>query len=115
MNRFHGEKSVWPIVKVQIKKAKKSQQIFAAIAYIGIDAPKIMPLRRGDVLVCNSSDEAIKQGSTSAKALNVFLNEVSRFSMNLVYMGKWWCFPKGYLLDLQMFQLDQGMFCMRQW
>ena len=42
MNRFHGEKSVWPIVKMQIKKAKKSQQIFAAIAYIGIDAPKIM-------------------------------------------------------------------------
>ena len=73
MNRFHGEKSVWPVIKDQIKKAKKSQQIFAAIAYIGADAPKLMPLRRGDVLVCNASDAAIKQGATSANALQAFL------------------------------------------
>lgn len=75
MNRFHGEKSVWPVIKDQIKKAKKSQQIFAAIAYIGADAPKLMPLRRGDVLVCNASDAAIKQGATSANALQAFLGK----------------------------------------
>ena len=94
MNRFHGEKSVWPIVKVQIKKAKKSQQIFAAIAYIGIDAPKIMPLRRGDVLVCNSSDEAIKQGSTSAKALNVFFERGVKIFNEPRLHGKVVVFPK---------------------
>ena len=74
MNKFHGQKSVWPIIKEQIKKARKSQQIFAAIAYIGVDAAKLMPLRRGDVLVCNASDAAIKQGSTSAEALKTFFN-----------------------------------------
>ena len=73
MIRFHGDTSVWPIIKEQIKKTRKSQQIFAAIAYVGLDATKIMPLRRGDVLVCNASDAAIKQGSTSAIALEKLL------------------------------------------
>jgi hypothetical protein len=74
MLRFHGEKSVWPIVKNRVRKAKKSQQLFVAIAYVGAGATKILPLRRGDVLVCNASDAAIKQGSTSAEALERFLH-----------------------------------------
>ena len=74
MLRFHGEKSVWPIVKNRIRKAKKSQQLFAAVAYVGAGATKILPLRRGDVLVCNASDAAIKQGSTSAKVLEMFFD-----------------------------------------
>lgn len=74
MIRFHGESSVWPVIKAQIRRSKKSQQIFAAIAYVGIDATKLMPLRRGDVLVCNASDASIKQGSTSAIALEKFFN-----------------------------------------
>ena len=71
-NKFHGQHSVWPIIKEQIRKTKKTQQIFAAIAYIGKDAPTLMPLRKGDLLVCNASDAAIKQGSTSARALEIF-------------------------------------------
>lgn len=94
MIRFHGDASVWPIIKKQIKRTKKSQQIFVAIAYIGIDAAKIMPLRRGDVLVCNASDFAIKQGSTSAIALEKFVNHGVKIFNEPHLHGKVVVFPK---------------------
>ena len=94
MNRFHGDKSVWPIIKSQIKSTKKSQQIFVAIAYVGVDAAEIMPLRRGDVLVCNASDAAVKQGSTSARALGTFLNRGVQIFNEPRLHGKVVTFPK---------------------
>lgn len=94
MIRFHGQKSVWPIIKNQIKRSKKSHQIFAAIAYVGSDAAKIMPLRRGDILVCNASDAAIKQGSTSATALKSFFNRGVRIFNEPRLHGKVVVFPK---------------------
>jgi len=94
MDRFHGEKSVWPVIRDRIKRSKKSQQIFAAIAYIGSDAAKIMPLRRGDILVCNASDAAIKQGSTSAAALKSFFSRGVRIFNEPRLHGKVVVFPK---------------------
>jgi hypothetical protein len=94
MIRFHGDTSVWPIIKEHIKKSKKSQQIFAAVAYVGSDAARIMPLRRGDVLVCNASDAAIEQGSTSAIALKSYFNRgVIIFNEPRLH-GKLVVFPK---------------------
>jgi hypothetical protein len=92
--RFHGDTSVWPVIKEQIKKTRKSQQIFAAIAYVGLDATKIMPLRRGDVLVCNASDAAIKQASTSAIALEKFFKRGVRIFNEPDLHGKVVVFPK---------------------
>lgn len=94
MIRFHGNTSVWPIIKEHIKKSKKSQQIFAAVAYVGSDAARIMPLRRGDVLVCNASDAAIKQGATSVKALKVFLDRGVKVFNEPRLHGKVVIFPK---------------------
>lgn len=94
MTRFHGDTSVWPVIKEQIKKTGRSQQIFAAIAYVGLDATKIMPLRRGDVLVCNASDAAIKQGSTSAVALEKFMRRGVRIFNEPNLHGKVVVFPK---------------------
>jgi len=94
MIRFHGDISVWPTIKEHIKKSRKTQQVFAAIAYVGIDATKIMPLRRGDVLVCNASDAAIRQGSTSAKALKVFLDRGVKIFNEPRLHGKVVVFPK---------------------
>lgn len=74
MIRFHGEKSAWHVIKTRMRRAKKSQQLFAAVAYVGAGATQVMPLRRGDVLVCNASDAAIKQGSTSAEVLKKFFD-----------------------------------------
>lgn len=94
MNKFHGQKSVWPIIKQQIKKTKKSEQIFVAIAYVGVDAAKLLPLRKGDVFVCNASDSAIKQGSTSAKALQTFFNRGVKIFNEPQLHGKVVVFPK---------------------
>lgn len=40
-----------------------------AIGYIGINAPKILLLKAGDVLVCDASDATVKSGSTYPEAL----------------------------------------------
>jgi hypothetical protein len=39
------------------------------VAYVGADAPQVMPLRRGDSLVCDASTRSIKGRLTSANAL----------------------------------------------
>ena len=93
-NKFHGQHSAWPIIKERIKTSKKTQQIFVAIAYIGKDAPTLMPLRKGDVLVCNASDAAIKQGSTSAKALETFNKRGVKIFNESRLHGKVVVFPK---------------------
>lgn len=94
MIRLHSDKSVWPTIKEQIKKTNKSQQILAAIAYVGIDANKILPLRRGDVLVCNASDASIKQGSTSAIALKSFFDRGVKVFNEPRLHGKVVVFPR---------------------
>jgi hypothetical protein len=70
MDRFHSKSSVWPAIQARVKVHKK--QVICAIAFVGVEAPSILPLRKGDVLVCNASLSAIKQGSTSALALERF-------------------------------------------
>jgi hypothetical protein len=68
MDRFHSKDRVWPAIQARVKVHKK--QVTCAIAFVGVEAPSILPLRKGDVLVCNASLSAIKQGSTSALALD---------------------------------------------
>jgi hypothetical protein len=45
-----------------------------AIAYIGTDAPALMPLKRGDVLVCNAGREALLSHATSPDALQQYVD-----------------------------------------
>lgn len=61
---------MWPAIQARVKAHKK--QVICAIAFVGAEAPSILPLRKGDVLVCNASLSAIKQGSTSALALDAY-------------------------------------------
>lgn len=70
MDRFLSKNQVWPRINESVRS--QSKQVIAAVAYVGIDAPDLLPLRRGDLLVCNASKAAIKQGSTSALALEKF-------------------------------------------
>lgn len=56
--------------------------MIAVVAYIGVDAPEIMQLRKGDFLVCDASELSIKQGLTRAKALLAYdKSEVRVFSV----------------------------------
>lgn len=46
---------------------------YAAIAFLGRDAPELLALGDGDLLVCNAGDAAIRSGATSPEALKEFL------------------------------------------
>ena len=61
-------------VWLQITKACQCRgQRRAAIAFLGRDAPRLLPLRRGDVLVVNASDAALLARATSPDALEAYL------------------------------------------
>ena len=45
---------------------------YAALAFIGADAPDMLALEDGDVLVCNASEGAIRNGVTNPQALREF-------------------------------------------
>lgn len=47
---------------------------YAAFAFIGADAPDMLALEEGDVLVCNASEGAIRNGATNPLALKKFLD-----------------------------------------
>lgn len=47
---------------------------YAAFAFIGADAPDMLALEEGDVLVCNASEGAIRNGATNPLALRKFLD-----------------------------------------
>lgn len=46
----------------------------AAIAYLGPDAPRLLPLKKGDLLYCNASDQALLTRATSPDALAAYLD-----------------------------------------
>ena len=70
MNDFVGT-SPWGKIKPEVAR-KRRGPIIAAVAYVGVKAHEVMPLRKGDFLICDASTRAIKQGVTSAKALKAF-------------------------------------------
>jgi hypothetical protein len=67
MNEFHGSSPWKAIIKDVLRKRR--DPIVAAVSYVGVNAPEVLPLRSGDFLVCDASERSIKQGVTSAKAL----------------------------------------------
>jgi hypothetical protein len=72
---FGGD--VWP----QLTKACTGRgQRLAAIAYLGWEAPRLLPLRRGDVLVVNASDSALLAHATSPDALESYTDAGVRVS-----------------------------------
>jgi hypothetical protein len=61
----HGP-SPWPHITRAIRTRGPRH---AAIAYLGQDAPTLLPLRAGDVLVVNASRAAVRAHATSPAAL----------------------------------------------
>ena len=62
---FHGP-SPWPHITRAIRTRGPRR---AAIAHLGQDAPTLLPLRAGDVLVVNASRAAVRAHLTSPVAL----------------------------------------------
>ncbi|BAH55310.1 phospholipase D family protein [Rhodococcus opacus] len=67
---FHGP-SPWPHITRAIRTRGPR---YAAIGYLGPDAPELLPLRAGDLLVVNASTAAIRAHATSPAALAHYLN-----------------------------------------
>ncbi|WKN60037.1 hypothetical protein HJ581_0040150 [Rhodococcus opacus] len=66
---FHGP-SPWPHITRAIRVRGPRH---AAIAYLGEDAPALLPLRAGDLLVVNASRAAVRAHVTSPIALAYYV------------------------------------------
>lgn len=71
MNQFVGT-SPWTAITKDIAKKRRGPAI-AAVSYVGVKSHEVLPLRKGDFLVCDASERAIRQGVTSARALSRYL------------------------------------------
>ncbi|MFD6062712.1 phospholipase D-like domain-containing protein [Rhodococcus wratislaviensis] len=67
---FHGP-SPWPHITRAIRTRGPRH---AAIAHLGQDAPTLLPLRAGDVLVVNASRAAVRAHATSPIALAYYVD-----------------------------------------
>lgn len=71
MNEFVGT-SPWVAITRDVAR-KRRGPVVAAISYVGVSAAEVLPLRKGDFLICDASERAIKQGVTSARSLASYL------------------------------------------
>jgi hypothetical protein len=63
-------KNQWSAIQGDLKG--KRSPVTAVVSFIGKDADALMPLRKGDRLVCNADDLTIKRGLTNPDALKQF-------------------------------------------
>jgi hypothetical protein len=70
MNEFVGT-SPWKAITKDVVR-KRRGPVIASISYVGTKASEVLPLRKGDFLICDASERAIKQGVTSAKSLAAY-------------------------------------------
>ena len=71
MAGFPEPRGPWPTIRRDLDRPNR-RSVVAVVAYIGNDAPAVMPLRAGDILVCDASDAAIKGRLTSVAALKAY-------------------------------------------
>jgi hypothetical protein len=69
MREFLGG-AVWPKISATARKSKRN---FVAVAYVGAGATKLLPLKKGDLLVANVSLAAVKQGQTDPREIKKYI------------------------------------------
>ena len=70
--KFLGDQEPWPDITKTLKN--DNSRALCAIGYVGINAWKYLPLKEGDLLVCDASPTAIKRGLTNPKGLTPYLS-----------------------------------------
>lgn len=73
MSTILHTKNIWPTIKEAAKQSKF--RCFAASAYFGAGASKLLPLREGDCLVVNAGINAVSSGQTCPHDLIKLLNK----------------------------------------
>jgi hypothetical protein len=61
----------WKVITPRVEAA--TQRVVAAMGYVGDGAHKLLPLAKGDLLVCDLSESAVKSGATNPEAILDFL------------------------------------------
>jgi hypothetical protein len=59
--RFLSRKDLWPAIKKQAQKTNSRRMV--ATPYVGKGAAKLLPLRKGDVLICALTEANAKSGN----------------------------------------------------
>lgn len=68
---FHGP-NPWPYITAALRRRGPRH---AAIAYLGIGAPDLLPLHAGDILIVNAARAAVRAHATSPTALTHFVEK----------------------------------------
>lgn len=69
--KFLANKQPGADLKEYLNKRDR-KPVACAISYIGMNAHLYLPLRKGDILVCDAEEVTIKGGSTDAESLDYF-------------------------------------------
>lgn len=64
--------NVWPHIR---NCARKNKNRYVAVAYLGMNAGKYLPLGSGDVLVVDASKSSIRSGNTNPLELDRYLSK----------------------------------------
>ncbi len=70
MTELFTGKTVWPEIR---RVGRVSRVHHVAVAYLGSDAPNLLPLRAGDTLVVDLSENTVRTGSTNVEAASRLL------------------------------------------
>jgi len=68
----NAESSPWVTVSEAVSEARG--KVWAAVAYIGVDGHTVLPLKQGDLLVCDCSKQAVWNGSTQLSGVKDFVD-----------------------------------------
>jgi hypothetical protein len=69
--QVYVDRAPWPAIRAAVSSA--GGRVVAAVGYIGQDAHHWLPLKAGDVLVCDASDRAVRNGATNPRHIADFL------------------------------------------
>ena len=67
------KKEPWPAITKAVSSCRG--KVYAASGYVSDGAYELLPLKSGDVLVCDASPQTVRSGATVPRALRPFLKE----------------------------------------
>ena len=71
MKTHVGGEAAWSAITRAVARSRGT--VYAAIGYVGMAAPDILPLKRGDVLICDASPGTVAAGATRPEPLATYL------------------------------------------
>lgn len=64
--------NIWETITRSVRKRLPN---YVAVAYFGADGANLLPLKKGDVLVVDASENTVKRGATDPKSLHILLDK----------------------------------------